>query len=437
MKRTNSFCTRRQFLCNAAAVSTLAATLPAPALSADKSPNGKLPRFAVISDIHIENNRDEGAKVKVPRALKNLLSKTPIADAVFVVGDLTQSAKPEEFDQVAAMFADKTLVPEGIRPYFLLGNHDTGSGGKAIPLFTEKLKQPVHQYIEIKGYPFITVSMNDSDWKNPNCYNEESWLFLKEKLADAAVKYAGKPVFVFTHVPPSKTCYGSERWGTEVFKSVLSQYPQAVVFSGHSHLPVGDPRSIHQDKFTAINDGSTTYSGVEAYEKLTIGIHPENNGKVTEGLIVTVLDSGSVDIERWDTYRNEKMLPDWTLAAPHDGSQFRYKNRSGLPAPAFAEDAKVAVTRIGEKGIAVTFPQAADNEVVHHYLVEVVQDGKTAALNRTFSQFYLNSDMPKTLTVRFKDLPVSLPYQIRVRAVDSFGNQSEPISAAFLSLNLP
>ncbi|MDR3183559.1 MAG: metallophosphoesterase [Planctomycetaceae bacterium] len=395
-------------------------------------PAADLPRFAVISDIHIENKVGEWAKVKVPRALKNLLSKTPTVDAVFVVGDLTQSAKPEEFDRVAAMFADKTLVPEGIRPYFLLGNHDTGSGGKAIPLFSEKLKQPIHQYIEIKGYPFITVSMNDNNWKNPNSYTEESQLFLKEKLADAAAKYAGKPVFVFIHVPPKDTCYGSVRWGIEKFKGILNQYPQAVVFSGHSHLPVGDPRSIHQDKFTAINDGSTTYSGVEEYEKLTIGIHPENNEKVTEGLILTVLDSGSVDIERWDTCRNEKILPNWTLAAPHDGSQFHYKNRNGLPAPAFAEDAKIAVKRTGEKEVAVTFPQAADNEVVHNYLVEVVKDGKTAASNRTFSQFYLNSDMPKTLTVKFKDLPAALPYQISVRAVDSFGNQSEPISAAGL-----
>ena len=27
---------------------------------------------------------------------------------------------------------------------------------------------------------------------------------------------------------------------------VLNEYPQAIVFAGHSHYPVGDPRSIHQ-----------------------------------------------------------------------------------------------------------------------------------------------------------------------------------------------
>jgi hypothetical protein len=40
--------------------------------------------------------------VKVIRALKNLLSKTPLVDAIFVVGDLTDGGSPEELPLLMA-----------------------------------------------------------------------------------------------------------------------------------------------------------------------------------------------------------------------------------------------------------------------------------------------------------------------------------------------
>lgn len=57
--------------------------------------------------------------------------------------------------------------------------------------------------------------------------------------------------------------HATEAGGSVKFEPILSKYPQAVVFSGHSHFPLGDPRSIHQNIYTSVNDGSTTYSEVE------------------------------------------------------------------------------------------------------------------------------------------------------------------------------
>jgi Icc-related predicted phosphoesterase len=431
---------RRDFLVTTGAIG-IASGMVLPVWS-DDTELSKFPRFAVISDTHFENNQGEGARIKVPKALKNLLSKKPTVDAIFVVGDLTNRGKVEEYQQLVDCFGNKDNVPENVAVYFMMGfNHDRSSSNRQEAVvqlmgqpatsaqrnYLEKTKQPLHQYIEIKGYPFITISEGGGA---ASPYNDTVKQFLAEKLADAAVKYAGKPIFVFTHVPPSNTCYGSlrhEGWGTSMFLSVLNQYPQTIVFSGHSHFPVGDPRSIHQDKFTTINVGSTTYSEVEP-KIVNEGIHPEKFAFVTEGVIVNVLTGGNIEIERWDTYRNEEILPRWVINSPHDGSNFTYKNRNGLPAPVFAKESKPIVHVTGTS-CKITFPQAVDNEVVHHYIVEISAGEQVIATFSKFSQFYLNSDMPHDLTVSFENLPVGKILLARVKAVDSYDNMSESITS--------
>jgi predicted phosphodiesterase len=392
------------------------------------------PRFVVISDTHFENNNGEGAAVKVPKALKILLSKKPKPDAIFVVGDLTNRGYKEQYEQLLSVFGDKNNVPEDVPVYYMMGyNHDKSSSGGQ-EMFQEIVNKPLHQYIEIKGYPFITLSEGGS---HNNAYNEEVKTFLKEKLADAAQKYPGKPIFVFTHIPPLNTCYGSgadEGWGTDIFAPVLSQYPQVIIFSGHSHFPLGDPRSIHQNVFTSINDGSLTYSEVEP-NVVDNGIHPANSENVTEGMIVNVLKNGNVEMERWDTYRDEEILPKWLVEAPHDGSRFTYKNRNGLPAPVFKSKA-VPTVRLLADSCVVTFPQATDNEVVHRYLVEIVDGQQVVASFREFSQFYLNSMTPKTLNVGFSKLPYGKKLTARVTAIDSYNNQSKPIISKPFTLSL-
>jgi predicted phosphodiesterase len=398
-----------------------------PLAAQDGKHNSALPRFAVISDIHFENNRGEGAKVKVPRALKNLLSKTPTVDALFVVGDLTERGKAEEYEQLVAVFGDKSNVPEGIDVYFTLGyNHDVHAAENCLANYQTIVKQPLYHYADIKGYPFIAIS----EWgAHSNPRNDEARQFLRDKLEDAARNYPGKPVFVFMHMPPTNTCYGSWEseggWGTDVFLSVLNQYPQAIVFTGHTHFPVGDPRSIHQDRFTTLNDGGTAYSEIEP-KAVNIGSHPEHFKNVTEALIVNVTEDNHVEIERWDTYRNEEIRPRWLIEAPHDGSRFTYKNRDGLPAPTFPRNARPAVKNTGYRSVAVSFPQAADNDVVHYYIIEIKAGERVVDSFRIFSQHYLNSRMPKQLTVNFAGLPAGENFTAQVTAVDSYNNQSAP-----------
>ena len=254
-------------------------------------------------------------------------------------------------------------------------------------------------------------------------------------MTDAAKKYPGKPIFAFSHVPPMNTCYGSlagEGWGTDLFLPVYNRYPQAVVFGGHSHFPIGDPRSIHQGIFTSINDGSLYYSEVAPGE-LSGGIHPADNHEVTEGAIVNVMPDGSLEIERWDTRRDEEILPRWTVRAPHDGSQFLYKDRDGLPAPVFAPDTRLTGRADGGT-YEVTIPQASDNEVVFKYYIDFLENGRVVYSRNVFSGFYLNSDMPPHLTQRFTGLPCGKTLTVRVTAADSYDNRSEPLTGETFTL---
>jgi predicted phosphodiesterase len=385
------------------------------------------PRFAVLSDTHFDNREGGGetSDVKVPRALKNLTAQGNL-DALFVVGDVTDHGNAEEYDHLLATFSDPAHVPAATPVYYLMGNHDNYGGGSAIGSeinYLGKTHQPMNQYLEIKGYPFITISMTGSTvWD----YNHAAQRFLKESLADANANYPGKPVFVFTHIPPLNTCISSSG-GAPALPPLLEPYPQVILFSGHTHSPLGDPRSIWQGNYTVVNDGSTNYASVS-----TGTGRAEGYNRVTEGIIVDVKDSGNtVELERRDTRRNEEILPKWTLHAPYDGTNFagEYKNRNGLPAPVFATDAVNKVTIAFNNGaLTLTFPQATDNDLVRSYVIDLLDaNDNVLQSSEEHSQFYLNSEMPESLTVTFTNVPSANLRKIRITAVDPFGNRSEPI----------
>ena len=94
-----------------------------------------------------------------------------------------------------------------------------------------------------------------------NTYTASDWA--KEELKKAAEDDPTKPIFVQQHYHITNTVYGSDLWGTDVFTSILNKYPQVIDFSGHSHYPINDPRSIWQGRFTALGCGTLAYFELE------------------------------------------------------------------------------------------------------------------------------------------------------------------------------
>ncbi|MBO4593605.1 MAG: metallophosphoesterase [Bacteroidaceae bacterium] len=434
-------------------------------------------RFAVISDVHVGNSMGVGPTVKIPRALKNLTKRGKL-DALAVVGDLTNGGTESQYKQFTKMFgADTNFINPVGKMLFMMGNHDNYDGnGKrnyqaGLKSFNMGRVYPYHQYVKIKGYPFITISdfgSANNDINNPSAaeksYPQESRDSLTNMLARAAQEAPGKPIFVFLHVGPNNGCYSTwadfengEAWSMGILNPILNKYPQVVVFCAHSHYPIGDPRSIHQgvdpkstreNYYTAINTASTTYSEIHpgAVEE---GIHPAGYENVTEGMILQEDDEGNIDIFRYDTFRDLEILPNkrWRLDAPHDGSKFKYADtrdaadnetagkplRDGKPAPVFEEDAKPEL-EVTSYSVKVTFPQATDDECVFRYNIRVLQGKKVVKSNFLFSQFYLYSDMPQQLSYTATGLTPETEYTLEVVAYDSYDNKSTPLKTTFTTL---
>ena len=427
--------------------------------------------FAVISDVHVGNNSGAGYKVKIPQALQHLTGHGKL-DAMAVVGDLTDNGRTGQYQEFVQYFGSEQNILNPIDNFlFMMGNHDNyDSNGQSnyksgLKSFNGNRSYPLDQYVLIKGYPFITISQRGSANNDDNVSNGTTSYpstvvntlkrYLKQAVADAP----GKPIFVFTHVAPRWTCYSSwgdlegAAWAMKVLNPVLNDYPQAVVFCGHSHYPLGDPRSIHQganpnstrnNYYTVINTASTTYSEINP-GAVNAGIHPEGYAYVTEGMILVEQPNGDIEIRRYDTYRNVEIDPEhrWVLKAPFDGSQFQYADirdkddnpnnvplRDGLPAPAFYKSAELTLD-VYPEDVKITFPQATDNECVFRYKVRILNGETEVQSAFVFSQFYLTTDMPQTLSYTVEGLAGGTKYTAEVTAYDSWDNQSVPLSATF------
>ena len=434
--------------------------------------------FAVISDTHVGNSYGGRYMEKVSNTLQYLTGQSKL-DALAVVGDLTDHGDTGQYEDFVELFTDTENFVSPVDNFlFMMGNHDnynsSGQNNYKVGLNSFNIKNgratnyPLNQLVYIKGYPFITLSVssganNDDNSSNGTAsYPDETITFLNNSLRKAAAAAPGKPIFIFAHVAPRNTCYST--WGDlegaawamwRLNNSNLKRYPQAVVFCGHSHYPLGDPRSIHQganpspngknkNYYTVINTASITYSEINP-GAVEAGIHPEGFKDVTEGLILYEQPNGDIEVRRYDTYRGLEIDPEhrWMLKAPFDGSMFQYADirdkddnpnnvplRDGMPAPVFADAAKLTLdTYPGE--VTVTFPQATDNECVFRYKVSVLKNGSEVRSAFVFSQFYLNTDMPNELSYSFSGLTANTEYTAEVVAYDSWDNQSSPLTATF------
>lgn len=381
------------------------------------------PHFIVMSDLHFG---DGNATERVTRSLQNLLSQDSEIDAIIVNGDLTNSGAPEQYEQFKSVLEDENIVPSYIERHYIMGNHEWYASGDPLANYLT-LGHDHNKYFEIKGYPFIYVGMSGGGEQD---YSEEAYEFLRTSLKDASEKYAGKPIFVFTHIPVYGTTHGSTatdgEWGNKTFKSIFDAYPQIIHFCGHTHFSLRDPKALWQGEFTSIDEGGNNYC------YLTPGIDvdgstPNGVNEVQEGVIVAVEDLTNVNIRRFDSRRDEEIEPSWNISAPYDGTNMEYASYTGGDAPYF-ENTEITTEEGATGERKITFPQAIDDDVVLYYHVSVKNsNGEVLGEGNRCSSFYLGSDMPETRTITIDGLPDGFDMYAEVIAYDPYGNASEPI----------
>ena len=388
--------------------------------------------FAVASDVHIA---DLGSETREKRLAELFHYASALgAELAVFAGDISDSGT------ITSMQKAKRIMDanrDGIDLLCMLGNHESMTGPLTPSLrFRAIFGQASRGHIIRNGFHFIYLSPDAAaGWD----FSEASVSWLEKELAKAAKADPYKPIFVFHHEHVYGTVYGSKNWGVAALYEALSKYPQVVDFSGHSHFPVNDPRSIWQGAFTAVGTGSLNY-----YE---VGL----NG-VTDGFLYSadaesgeysafgpytsdadtfwLVEVNAVGSVRMTAYHvdNRTEIVRYGIREPWNPSSFTYTDDryEASEVPVFGEDAEITESDLSTRGFTVTFPTAACADIVESYRIELWKDGKLTQTERRLSlTFYANA--PKSFTVPFSGLGDDETYTVKVYAVSSFGKESEPL----------
>ena len=442
-------------------------------------------QFAAVSDVHVARNAAAPGRVQAAfEQLKEaaLLYTDKGLDAVVVAGDLTddygnnQDVKATEINKLKTAYENVFGTTPTVPMIYGLGNHDhdferNGGAGSDLATFINVMgNKEVHtkydvacsdsahgsRHSVIGNYHFlflepITYGCTGADDTGAKYYAEtKAWLDAELKAITEA--NPNNYVFVVTHPMIYGTVYGSDLltsgiyWYTKDITDILSKYPQAVTFGGHLHFPLNDERSIMQTAFTSLGCGSVQYMALEdgAYDGMASATTMPDNQQVSSGYLVQVDANGNVRFIRMD-FQNETTIKDpFVIEAPKaDKSHLnKYsKDRANRnQAPVFAEnavsykddsaDAKAEILTLTAKFLAAT-----DDDLIHHYVVELKENGIVIETHKILTDFYRHgkvSDMKAEYEVTFDEgCSRGAKYEICATAYDSWGAKSNTASVKY------
>ena len=470
-------------------------------------------KFGVISDIHIiAANVDFGHQGNT-RVLKHAFRwfDAQGADGVVIAGDMADAGLISQLKCVADAWNE--VFPDGksrldgrpVEKLFVYGNHDWDGYNYGYNIFGkpsrdlledqitkigmkkswesvfEEEYSPIYKKV-IKGYSFVGGhwdSDNGSGWgTGPNLTD----FFARHgKEIDPSL-----PFFYYQHPHPKDTCYGSWAWGHDNGSSTkaLSQYSNAIAFSGHSHYSLLDERTVWQGAFTSIGTGSLRYAG-GPYDEFAADGGYENAGggkakdgrlpadKLMEpiytpsernGMLLSVYDD-HITIVRRDFGNDVDLGPDWVMPLPvAEPRPFAFAERAKKSvAPTFAADAKLAfesrevlprgkqkkdfknederkayLQKNAVKTVVVKVPaamQTFENRTYRYDVAVLDKDGKQVLLRRVLSPDY---HLPIGKAVKSFELPLEVaklpkvgPVNVRVTPYNSLGKAGQPLVACF------
>ena len=396
--------------------------------------------FGVISDMHYaEDNSDAQRRINTKKALQYYKSQN--VDLIYMNGDISDYGGTTSYANLVKDI--KEIYPdEDNRPILFMSadNHeyfDAWSHGSFVPTATFPTVQErfvnsladvrgdevgTNTYCKINGYHFISISSDGMNGAYAT-YSDETKNYLQTYLEKAAMEDPKKPIFVGIHQPPKNTVIGSDKEYSTELTSILEQYPQAIVFTSHTHCTIMDERSIWQGEYTVVNTAALYY--MSGYSGTEIG------QRYAQGLLVTV-DNNSVDIKRYDFWNEEQIKENWVITNPSDKTSFTYTDSRATQrvAPEFANNASVTATWLDDETVSISFPAAEHNDFVYSYKVGIYQNGALLR-TETFSSYYflgLNK-MPDTVTQVISNLNALANYEFKVTALESWGKESTvPIS---------
>ncbi len=442
-------------------------------------------RFGVVSDVHI---RLEDAKsTNFWNAALHWYNEQSV-DAVMVAGDIADTSRLEQLKTFAEMWFhvfpnDKGSDGRHVERFFIAGNHEydgwrygmnteekrkasfEASIAKDLKTawdicFHEEFKG-IYQKV-IKGYTFI-----GAHWSHQQKIGE----YMAAHKSEIDPK---QPFFYAQHPHPKDTCHGSWVWGHDDGESTkaFSEFPNAIVFSGHSHNSLTDEAAIWQDSFTSIGTSSVRYIG-HRYGRANAGQpgkvaikHPFVGSGDSQGMLVSVFDD-HILINRHSFLYNKPLGSDWILPLPlGEKKPFERAKRieeAKKNPPMFAENAaeQIDIKEVPSGDlpahIAITFPSAVSGGMVFDYEIKAeigddhseheaigkpiydVQPRKWT--RRIFASRYFRpaDSRPKTATCLFgyTEIPLGETIRFAITPIDAFGNRGKTIYSRFAKFAMP
>ena len=354
-------------------------------------------RFGVISDVHVAvKSRDWDMPAAydtqtLVTALKYFRDQE--VDAVVLAGDMAHHGICHELIKVAeAWFSvfPEDRAPDGrpVERLFVTGNHDNGTH-RAIRVLKDKAlaeanlicrdrdrwwREAFHEPFSpvwrktVKGFDFIGCNWTIGDCRGKDEHFNDGIAAFYETL-DGKLD-PSRPFFHIQHPQPKGTAHGDKVWGQDdgTTGRILSKYPNAVAFSGHSHTSLLDEKSIWQGAFTSCgtatlrnvnlhSPGAVEYPDGRGYENSTTP-----NGKMRElnelkamepavrdarqGQIVSVFADRMVFSRREFSaglQLGEDVVMPLPVAEHHVFEPLRRRKTS--PVPQFREGAKCIITK--------------------------------------------------------------------------------------------
>ncbi len=416
-------------------------------------------RFGVVSDIHIsrwskagEDALGVGNELMFVRTLEWFRDQG--VDAVVIAGDMADYGTVGELELVAKAWykvfpGDRAPDGRKVERLFVYGNHDMGGVGYARGLKKklsdaelEKMtiyadpkgawEKSFHESLdpiwvkEVNGYRFVGAHW----WSMKGCRGKDEefndgigeWYSAHKKEFDPSL-----PFFHIQHPHPLNTCYGSWAWGRDIGLSTktLSAFPNAVAFSGHSHYPLTDERSVWQGEFTSVGTASLRYVGYGYDEYAPYGyansstpssgkrreieaskLQPRMDGvyHCCQGMLWSVYEDRMV-ARRREFLSGTDLGEDWVIPLPcAESKPFAFAERAKkIGAPEFPAGAKLKIERVKAKTrgaratkkapeiaavekaclkVVVPATVAKDGARAYQFVVSVLDSGAKAALTR-------------------------------------------------------